>query len=992
MPRPNLTPSADSTLSRIRNARAFHHFPNHQPESDSPPSGNDVDKLCSSDMAQLIGAFDWSQTPLGPMAKWPRSLKTMLDVCLHSRFQLAIYWGPNLILLYNDAEREVLGSLHPHGLGRPAREVLRDMWDTVGPMLHKVLERGEATWSVDRPLAVDRYGFLETAYFTWSYSPIPNDVGSIGGVLLVTQETTERVLAERRLRTLREMATETAGAETVEQACATAIRILGRNSADVPFALLYVRQATGSFTLSSSFGLSATPKTEQLPFETLSRGREAIRIDNLARYFDADVAGGLTQTALIIPIGESSLELLAGFLVVGVNDHLRFDTAYRHFFDLVGSQVGRMTASARVREQERTCLNALAELDCAKTAFFSNVSHEFRTPLTLILGTLEEVLSRSTVLGEDRDRIDVAFRNGLRLQKLVNALLDFSRIEAGRTRADYELTDVSARTAELASVFRSTIERAGMRLLVDCQPVPGPVYLDPEMWEKIVLNLLSNAFKYTFAGDIQISVQQVGENIELSIRDTGVGIPQAELLRVFDRFHRVEGVHGRTSEGTGIGLALVQEMVKLHGGSVKVQSTYGQGSTFTVSIPVGKDHLPPDSIASSRAVPGVRTPLHAYVGEALACLPRPASTVKAGASMRPRVLLADDNADMREYISSLLIADYDVTAVVNGQEALSQALQRLPDLILSDVMMPHMDGFELLAALRSREETRTIPVVMLSARADEEAKIEGLEMRADDYLAKPFSSRELRARVASQIELARLRRELIMRSEACVQNLAGRLINAHDEERNRISRELHDDIAQRLALLSGTLEMYAQESRSKAKASISTGKKLSDLHHNIEDIAHSVHELSHGLHSSALRLGLRTALRGLCRTASQKHHINVNFEIDDVHISDQASLSFFRVAQEAFSNAIRHGGAREIFVRLHGEGGLVRMDIRDDGIGFDRVTRTTGLGLISMQERLRMIGGELRITSRLGEGTEISAQLRLPKDLQNSVREPKLLR
>ena len=406
--RPGFTPSTDSTVSGIENAHPLDQPPNYRPESDSPLFGNDVQEVSTSEMAQLIEAFDWSQTPLGPMAEWPRSLKTMLNVCLHSRFQLAIYWGPDHIFLYNDAEREVIGSLHPHALGKPAREVLVEMWDTVGPMLHKVLESGEATWSVDRPLTLDRYGFLEKVYFTWSYGPIPNDDGGIGGVLLVTYETTERVLAQRRLRTLREMATETVGAETVEQAYATAMRILERNSADVPFALLYVCEATGSFTLSSSFGLDANPTTEEFPFERQGRDREVIQIDNLARYFDADVAHGLTKTALIIPIGEPGLEHFAGFLVVGVSDHLRFDNAYRNFFDLVGSQVGRMIASARVREQERTRLNAIAELDRAKTAFFSNVSHEFRTPLTLMLGPLEEELREHPACNE---RLTLVHRN-----------------------------------------------------------------------------------------------------------------------------------------------------------------------------------------------------------------------------------------------------------------------------------------------------------------------------------------------------------------------------------------------------------------------------------------------------------------------------------------------------------------------------------------------------------------------------------------------------
>lgn len=974
MLRPNF-PGADSIPARFRNTDPLDHTSNHQSESDSPPFGNDVDEGFSSEMAQLIGAFDWSRTALGPMAEWPRSLKTMLNVCLHSRFQLAIYWGPDLIFLYNDSEREVIGSLHPHALGRPASEILVDMWDTIEPMLHRVLETGEATWSVDRPLELDRYGFLEKAYFTWSYSPIPNDVGGIGGVLLVTQETTERVLAERRLRTLKEMA-ETGAAESVEHACVTVMRILGGNSEDVPFALLYVPDATGSFTLVSSSGVSATPTGEQFPFERASREREIVQIDNLVRYFGDGIARGLTKTAIILPIRDSGLESLAGFLVVGVTDHLRFDTAYRNFFDLVGSQVGTLMASARAREQERKRLNAIAELDRAKTAFFSNVSHEFRTPLTLTLGTLEELLCRPATPLEkgDRNKIEVAFRNGLRLQKLVNALLDFSRMEAGRARAVYALTDVSSRTADLASVFHSAIERAGMRLLVDCQAVPGAVYLDAEMWEKIVLNLLSNAFKYTFAGDIQVSVQQVGERVELSVRDTGVGIPQGELEHVFDRFHRVEGVHGRTSEGSGIGLALVQEMVKLHGGSVRVKSTLGQGSTFTVSIPLGKDHLPADSIGPFRAQATTPITSHAYAQEALACLPQTPSA-KVDRGIRPRILLADDNVDMRDYVSSLLRPDYEVTAVADGQEALVECLRSPPALVLTDVMMPQLDGFELLTALRSHEKTRTIPVVMLSARAGEEAKVEGLEKRVDDYLVKPFSARELRARIASQIELAELRGELLRRTQATVQNLAGRLINAHDEERNKVSRELHDDIGQRVALLSVTLKECIEEVHGSAPTA--QFSKLSALRQDVDEIASSVHELSHGLHSSALRLGLRVALRGLCRTASDQHHIKVSFEGHDLRLSDQANLNLFRVAQEALSNAVRHGHANEVSVTLEANKGWVRMVISDNGRGFDPRARSSGLGLVSMEERLRMIGGNFKVTTRLGKGTQITAQLRL---------------
>ena len=344
--------------------------------------------------------------------------------------------------------------------------------------------------------------------------------------------------------------------------------------------------------------------------------------------------------------------------------------------------------------------------------------------------------------------------------------------------------------------------------------------------------------------------------------------------------------------------------------------------------------------------------------------------------MRPRILLADDNADMRDYISSLLRADYEVTAVADGHEALTESLRNPPALVLSDVMMPQMDGFELLTALRSHEKTRMIPVVMLSARAGEEAKVEGLEKGADDYLVKPFSARELRARLASQIELAKLRSELLRRTQATVQNLAGRLINAHDEERNKISRELHDDIGQRLALLSITLEECIQESHGSAPTA--QFSKLSALRKDLEEIARSVHELSHGLHSSALRVGLRAALKGLCSTASEQQHIKVSFEGDDLPLSDQASLSLFRVAQEALSNAVRHGQAKEVSVKLQADKGLVRMVISDNGKGFDPGARSSGLGVVSMEERLRMIGGDLKVITRLGKGTQISAQLRAP--------------
>jgi signal transduction histidine kinase len=369
----------------------------------------------------------------------------------------------------------------------------------------------------------------------------------------------------------------------------------------------------------------------------------------------------------------------------------------------------------------------------------------------------------------NRELLKLVHRSGQRLQRLVNMLLDFSRIEAGRAQADYLPTDLSAFTTDLVSSFRSAMERAGLRFSVDCVPLSQRVYIDREMWEKVVLNLVSNAFKYTLEGSVGVRLAERGGRAELSVSDTGIGIPQEELPHVFERFHRVEGTRGRTHEGTGIGLALVQELVKLHGGAVSVESTPGQGSTFTVSLPFGAGHLPPHRLGKERELQATAAHADAYVEEALRWLPETESNLSTQIPVekdsvtfsgpRSRVILADDNADMREYVRRLLSSRYEVTAVANGAEAAAAALTHAPDLVLTDVMMPVLDGFGLLRALRSREQTKTLPIILLSARAGEESRVAGLDAGADDYLVKPFTARELLARVEAHLSLARMRRQ-----------------------------------------------------------------------------------------------------------------------------------------------------------------------------------------------------------------------------------------
>jgi len=469
-------------------------------------------------------------------------------------------------------------------------------------------------------------------------------------------------------------------------------------------------------------------------------------------------------------------------------------------------------------DDQKRSEEALAELDRAKTAFFSNVSHEFRTPLTLMLGPLEEVLAHERVEPEDRERLVTVRRNGLRLLKLVNTLLDFSRMEAGRAKTSYQPTDLASFTSEIASAFDSAMKNAGLRFSVDCMPIAEPVYVDRDMWEKIVLNLLSNAYKFTFAGEVVLTLKPVDGAVELQVRDTGVGISEEHRERVFERFHRIEGVQARTHEGTGIGLALVQELVKLHGGSVRVESALGAGSTFTVTILSGTDHLPAERIQAAQTLASATLRAGAYVEELkqwlgnesglavdATTLPKQATLAASleppPSENRELIVLADDNADMRHYLTRLLSERYEVLAAADGLQALEVTRKLRPVLVLADVMMPQLDGFGLLRAIREDSSLASTPVILVSARAGEESRVEGLEADADDYLIKPFAARELLARVAAHVKMASLRRETAereerMRSEAEIEREKLRASEERLAERTRLYRELQQTDAE----------------------------------------------------------------------------------------------------------------------------------------------------------------------------------------------------
>jgi signal transduction histidine kinase len=976
----------------------------------------------SSEMHNRVRAHDWSRTPVGPVETWPYSLTSLVKTLLASRYPMVLTWGSQFTQFYNDAYSKLIGDKHPTALGEDIRITLEEGWDTLGPLVGAVMATGVANWNSALLLLLERSGYREESYFDVSHAPAEDDDGRIVGMLGVCTEVTQQVLSERRLRLLHDLGLKAGEARDAVTACRESAACMADDTLDVPFALIYLRDET-YLRLHGVVGLEAdgplSPHLVHLadddgsvwPFSRAVAGETVLVEDVQCR---VTVPGGPWQepvrSALVLPIAGSSQTGPRGVLIAGVSPNRALDATYRSFYELLAGQLSAAIRNGYAYEEERQRAEALARLDRAKTEFFSNVSHEFRTPLTLMLGPLEEMVnSPLTSLSEaDRANLQLVHRNALRLLKLVNTLLDFSRIEENRAEAFYEAVDLAALTAELASLFRSAIEHAGLAFVVDCPPLPASVYVDREMWEKIVLNLLSNAFKFTQQGQITVSQRLVDGQVELSVADTGCGIPEAERAHVFKRFHRVAGTSGRSYEGSGIGLALVQELARLHGGEARVESTYGRGSVFTVTIPTGHAHLPADQIrtaaSSSRSNPA------AFINEALRWLPdddvwpRQALAAaiepplpdrgveQARVAARPRILLADDNADMRAYVGKILSPRYEVIPVPDGEAALRVAREQLPDLVLSDVMMPTLDGVGLLTQLRADPATRTIPVILLSARAGDEARAAGIETGADDYLIKPFSRRELLARIATHLELVQMRREVA--EERVRRSAAEALVHERDQFLALVAHELKTP----LTSIRGYLDLFVRRARQAEQLSDRDERTLQVVTRQLSRLSILIAEL---LDVSRIEIGqfrverqsldLRTVIRRVADEAAlalTKHTLLVDLPDDPLPIlGDELRLE--QVFQNLLENAVKYsplGGS--ITVAAARQGTTICVRVEDQGMGipvaaqeriFERFYRARnadaqsisglGIGLYVVQAIVTEHQGSVTVTSRESAGS-----------------------
>ncbi|NIH67134.1 ATP-binding protein [Modestobacter marinus] len=699
------------------------------------PDRTHADGLFSGggEAGRLMAAHDWAATSVGPVQEWPASLRYAVRTVLASRFPMVLTWGPEFVQFYNDAYTPFIGAKHP-AIGEDIRRTLAEGWAALSGPVEHAMATCEASWLPRLPLLLERAGYREETYFTVSHAPAFGDDGRVAGMHAVCTEVTAEVLGERRQQLLHDLSCTQAHRGDEAAVLAGLCRTLGSDPLDVPFAAVYL-DGDGGLRRAGTVGCPPGSLPAHVPDAGALPGPVA----------GLGLVGGFWQDpvrdAVVLPLGGGAGEERIGVLVAGVSPNRALDAEYRTFLDLVAGQFASGLGTARAFEAERRRAESLAELDRAKTAFFSDVSHELRTPLTLLLGPISDVLAdpADPLPPSARDQLELALRNGQRLQRLVDDLMDVASIEAGRAGAVRVPTDLAAFTAELAGVLRAATERAGLRLSVDCPPLDRPVHVDPRMWEKVVLNLLSNAVKYTFVGGIQLVLRGEPDQVVLTVTDTGIGIPADELPRVFDRFHRVQGSLARHREGTGIGLALVRELAGLHGGTVTVASEPGAGSTFTVAVPYGSPDAPADPVAPSSAAHGTAASWVADV--------TPDELPPAPAGATATVLVVDDNADMRTYLTRLLAPIWRVRTCTDGEEALAAVAEEQPDVVLTDVMMPRVDGFELLRRLRADPATRAIPVIMLTARAGQEAAVEGFTAGVDDYLAKPFRADELIARV-----------------------------------------------------------------------------------------------------------------------------------------------------------------------------------------------------------------------------------------------------
>jgi signal transduction histidine kinase/CheY-like chemotaxis protein len=657
---------------------------------------------------------DWASTPLGDAEGWPQSLRTSVSICLSSRMPVLVWWGRDLVMLYNDAYRELIGAKHPAALGQPGRECWPEIWHVIGPMLDAVLSRGESTFSEDLMLPLERKGFPEECYFTFSYSPIRDEAGGVGGVFCSVVETTAQVLAARRTRTLRRLADATSVRRTEADALAMSMKTLGEEVADVSWAL-YQPLVEGKPEPPVSVGLER-PEVEALA-PVLAACVERARTSRSAQELPSSAEDLAGPRGWVLPIGKSG-SAPSGVVVLGRSPMLAFDETYRTFFELVTAALASSLETARAFDVVVRARQEAEEANRTKDEFLAMLGHELRNPLSPMMTALELMRLRAPdVLERERGILE---RQVEHLARLVDDLLDVSRIARGKVelkREEVELASIVASAVEQASPI---LEERGHYLRLSVHRTGLRVVADPGRLAQVFFNLLHNAAKYTDpGGHLTIVARREGSEVALSVRDDGVGIAPDLQPRVFETFFQGRQDRDRAKGGLGLGLALVKSLTELHGGRVEVESPgLGLGSTFTVWLPLAIEAWPTERVQPD--------------GEPA----RPA------ADRGLRILVVDDNVDAAESIAEVLeLLGNRVRVAHDGVEALRVAREDVPDLALLDIGLPVIDGYELAERLRS--EHPALRLVAVSGYGQDGDRAAALRAGFSRHLVKPVSLEEI---------------------------------------------------------------------------------------------------------------------------------------------------------------------------------------------------------------------------------------------------------
>jgi signal transduction histidine kinase/ActR/RegA family two-component response regulator len=704
-------------------------------------------------MGALMRAFDWAQTPLGPVETWPASLRTSVSTLLTTRHPMFLWWGPELIQFYNDGYRLSLGpDRHPSALGQRGRECWAEIWSVIGPEVDSIMAGGEATWHEDFLIPITRGDRVEDVYWSYSYSPVQDDSGGVGGVLVTVQETTQRVIAERRRQTLRELGDLQVASASIQEVGASAAAALEANPSDVAFALVYLRDQTGVFRLAGSAGVEAgTDKSpHEIPIEGGGPWPVAQVLVQRAPIIVPDLPGTVgsihrylwpvpVREAVALPLIAEGSSWVEGVLIAGANPRIRLDQSYEAFFTDVARVIALGMNKVHNRDQERRTEQQLRDVERLQSvgALAGGVAHEVNNQMTVVLGFGEFVLK---ALGPNHPQaadMRLVLLAGNRAARVSQQLLTFTRQQLTRPRV-LELHGV---TTGLEPVLRQLLGSDKTLVIVPSVGV-SPISADPTQIEQVLINLVANARDATpTGGRVTISIEDVelteagtahygvavvpGPYVLLTVADTGHGMDDATAARIFEPFFTTKAV----GQGTGLGLSMVYGIVKRHEGYIWAESVPGHGTTMRLYWPAA-----PGAVVEVSGEHGIPDGLE------------PDELLRT-------VWVVEDEMAVRELVARTLVMEgLRVVSAADGAEALKLLEQEHvpPTLVITDLVMPHVNGRQVSNAVAARHPD--VPVLFMSGYASDDVVRRGLMPENAAFLQKPFTPAELVQRLEAMLQ------------------------------------------------------------------------------------------------------------------------------------------------------------------------------------------------------------------------------------------------